>query len=203
MKRELIGGAVAVVLAGAGVAGAQVHSGTKESPAGWPVTQEVAQRRTLAVTLPALVRVHFAHQLQAAIGRQAQQRGATAEVRRLGRLMAADHERATRALRAHAREQRGLDIDAVASKADKDGAVRRHLELVKADFAALSGAQFDDRFLTAVSGAHQDSLDLMSDAWVRSEDPALRTLLNRTAPVLAQHRQIAEALRWSRVRGRS
>lgn len=202
MTRALFGGAVALVLAGAGQAEAEVNRGTKESPAGWPVTQEVTQRRTLAAALPAVVRVHFAHQLQSAIGRMAEQKAGSAEVRRLGRLIAADHERAGRELRSYA-GRRGLDLDAVATNADADGAVGRHLDLIKADFAALSGAQFDARFLAAVSGAHDDSLDLMGDAWFRSEDPTLRTVLERTAPVLAQHRQIAEALRWQRAGGRS
>lgn len=171
-----------------------VGAGDAENPAGWPSSVEASERRALGESLPALLRVHLAHQVQAQLGRLAEQRGSTPEVRRFGRLVAADHERTGRALASYAADDRTLDLNALVKRADPAGVIHQRIQRVKGELTALSGTAFDHHFLRMMAGAHDDSLTLLADARFSTQDPELRVLIDRTAPVMQQHQQIAQGL---------
>ena len=164
----------------------------------WPPEIELTTRKALEATAPILVRVHLTVALEAAVGQLAQQRGTRPEVRRLGRLVAADMARADKALVVYTREKHQLNLAEVTRIVDHTEALRRHVDEVRVQLQSLSGEAFDERFLTMMSQMPQEALEVLGEGWQMVHEPRLRAELNRIALMMEQHREIADSLRSAR-----
>jgi predicted outer membrane protein len=174
------------------VMSAAAHGQT--APPAWPPELEQAQREALDVAAPTLVRVHLATGLGASLGKLAERRGTAPEVRRLGRLVAADLARAGEALEKYTATRHQLGLHRITRIVDHTQALRRHVTEVRDQLAALQGAAFDQRFLEAMSRMPGEMLELLGEGWQAAPDPRLRAELERTAALMQQHRELADGL---------
>src|SRR5690242_9791398 len=103
------------MLLSAGPLGAQAPQqgipGTRRSPAGWPAVAEKTGQDAAAVTADILAMVYYANETKIEMGRLASSRGGSAQVRRFGALVVADHQRMNRALFGYAKSRRGITIE--------------------------------------------------------------------------------------------
>lgn len=182
----------AVLLFASAVRGAE---GTVNEAAGpWPEPLERAQRRALETLAPALVRVHLTNKLEIALGRMAEERGVRPEVRRFGRLLAADLERADAVLVRRARSDRDLDLEAATQIVDHTAALRRHVADVEGRMKAVPRGQFDEPYLLVMGELVDEALELLDEAWHSVQDHRLRTELGRLTTLMEQHGEIARTL---------
>jgi predicted outer membrane protein len=182
----------AVLLFASAVRGAEGAVGEAAGP--WPEPLERAQRRALETVAPALVRVHLTNKLEIALGRMAEERGVRPEVRRFGRLLAADLERADAVLVRRARSDRDLDLEAATQIVDHTAALRKHVADVEGRMKAVPGGQFDEPYLLVMRELVDEALELLDDAWYSVQDHRLRTELGRLTTLMEQHGEIARTL---------
>ena len=104
------------------------------------------------------------NQAELALGRLAQQRGSSGEVKQMARTMVERHSALSARLAGLARE-RGIETPLRPSSGD---------EQVRGRLAKLSGKSFDEAFKQAVADAHTRELALHRDESARGGDAGLR-----------------------------
>jgi len=164
--------------------------GTRRSPAGWPAVAEKKSQDATAITAEVLALAHYANEMSIELGKLAEQRGASAGVKRFGTLLVADHERADRALLRYATRERGLTVESTSQPGDERPEAQENMH-AKQRLRTLSGKTFDKELL-ALGVADQDrALADLRNYGQMVDDPDLRALFGKMAPILRQDLTIA------------
>jgi len=172
---------------------AQGVPGTRRSPAGWPAVAEKTGRDAAAITADILAMVYYANETKMEMGQLALSRGASAQVRRYGALVVADHERMDRALLAYAKARRGITVESTSLAADERPEMQEKAQVIQR-LRTLSGAAFDRELLAAIAPDQQQAIADIESYRLMVDDPDLRELFTKFIPVLMQHVTIAAKL---------
>ncbi len=118
------------------------------------------------------------------LGRLAQQRGATDQVRQYGQEIVADHTKANDELKRIAKEQNiTLPTEPTSAQAQTYTTVE-----------SLRGLAFDKRFAEVMISDHQDTIATFQNEASSGQDPALKTFAQNTLPTLQHHLEQAVEL---------
>jgi putative membrane protein len=128
-------------------------------------------------------RLHDANQLEIQMGRLAQERGASREVKSYGKRLVADHTAADKKLDDYLR-RRGTNIGELGttSAADPDH------ELL----ATRVGAEFDRAFGLQLVADHTKIIDMLQSARIATYDDDLRELYDKMIETQEAHRRAAQ-----------
>lgn len=118
------------------------------------------------------------------LGKLAQQKGSTAEVRAYGQTLEADHASANLNAVKTAMAA-GIDVPTAPSNAQQ----AQYKKLAK-----LSGKKFDKEFIDMSVDMHEDDVKAYGDEAKVTEDGAVATYASATLPVLQGHLQVAKDL---------
>jgi putative membrane protein len=127
-----------------------------------------------------LEKAYNINQSEIALGKLAQEKGASAEVRDFGKRLESDHQKALEQLR--------------------DAAAKSHLTLpskLESDtmhhtLSNLQGKPFDEAFIQHMVSGHQQAIDLYQQEADHGKDPALRAYAEKQLPVLKMHKDVAK-----------
>ena len=140
-----------------------------------------------------LSQIHETDQGEMKVGRLAEKKGSTAEVRHYGKELAHDHAAADRKVIALAKEENlelsppaGESVD-LQKKSNHNGAVAEMLANVK-------GNTFDRDFLEAMQKDHEEDIAKLTDVMNSTSDPKLKDLIAQLLPKLKHHQEMAEKL---------
>jgi putative membrane protein len=116
------------------------------------------------------------------LGRMAQQKGSTAEVRAFGARMVADHTRA---------------LDDLKAAAHKDGlalpnAILPQQKQLESQLSQLGGRQFDDVYMKHMVTGHGSAIDIYAQEIARGLSPALHAYAEQSLPMLESHEHAAD-----------
>jgi putative membrane protein len=184
---------VGMLLAPALVA-AQGVPGTRKSPAGWPAVAEVANQNALGYSREVIARIRQMNEIELRAGEMAQLRAGATEVGRYGRLLVADHAGADRRLVDYAARKLGMQRGPREEIPPFDRELMAQHVAATERLATLSGAEFDDAFLSMMVSDHQSAVSLLETARETVDDPDLRTIFRKVLPILRQDLWIAQTL---------
>jgi len=126
--------------------------------------------------------------LDVRLGRLAQERGASADVRAFGAMMVEKHTMAGTELKRIANRHNVPAPDAARDKDDADGPLER--------LSKLSGAEFDRAYLDLMVEEHEDAIDALEDkARDNDEHADVKDWAAKVLPDVRQHLQRAKDLR--------
>jgi putative membrane protein len=157
------------------------------------------QAKTLVAGAPAgtpadvLSQIHETDQAEMEVGRLAERKGSTADVRDFGKTLAADHSAADRKVTAVAREL-NLQLSPPAKPSSDLEKKQNHDGAVKEMLANVSGNTFDRDFLEAMSKDHQHDIEKLTEAMNSTSDPKIKDLIAQLLPKLKHHQEMAEKL---------
>ncbi len=174
--------------------GAQGVPGTRKSPAGWPAVAEVANQNALSYSREVIARIRQMNEIELRAGQMAQVRAGTAEARRYGRLLVADHAGADRRLIDYAARKLGLQRGPREEVPPVNRALMAEHVAATERMATLNGAEFDDTFLIMMVSDHQSAVSLLETARETVDDPDLRMIFRKILPILRQDLWIAQTL---------
>ena len=118
-------------------------------------------------------------------GKLAQQKGASAEVKRFGAMMVEDHAKTLKQMQALA-SRKGVELPRAPNA--KHAAAAKSLEALRDD-------AFDKRYAAMAVSDHQETLALLKKVQQGAKDEELRSFAAETVPVVSHH--LAEAQRLS------
>lgn len=158
-------GALALALAGCSAAGS--NKAVTEPVANKPNAQD----RTW------VTKTHQSNLSEIAVGKLAQQRGASKQVRSMGGTLVADHEGGDTQLRRTASK---LGLSLPLGPDAKQRAIGERL-------SHESGKTFDRDFVKTQIAAHKTAITQTTTETYQGDDAAIRTLADKTLPVLKKH----------------
>lgn len=129
-----------------------------------------------------LDKAYSINQGEIALGRLAEERGTSAQVRDFGKRLENDHQTALDQLRAVAEKER-LTMPAKVE--------REELELYQ-ELGKLSGLSFDQAFTRHMVSGHQHAIELFQEQASHGQNEALRAWAEKQLPVLKVHQDIAK-----------
>lgn len=135
-------------------------------------------------TAAVLGKLHHGNQMEIDMGKLAQEKGESKDIKAFGKALVKDHTAADKKVTALAKEQ-NIDLSANTPSMPMD-------EMNK--LKGMSGAEFDRAFAQAMLDDHQKEVDDAKAAQERTTDPKLKKLLTATIPVLEKHRDTARKL---------
>ncbi|CAN5479943.1 hypothetical protein BH18VER1_BH18VER1_20790 [soil metagenome] len=112
-----------------------------------------------------------------ALGRMAQERGFSPEIKALGAKLQADHAKMTEELAALA-QQKGVTMDIEPAATEKK---------MLSSFQAKSGAEFDREFREHMSKDHAKAMHTFEDAAKDSKDADVKAYATKSLPMLKAH----------------
>jgi putative membrane protein len=118
------------------------------------------------------------------MGKLAQQKGQSAEVKQLGQKIQQDHEQANQQLMQIA-QQKGVELQKEVSK--KDQRMIDHM-------SGMSGAEFDRMYVEHMVKDHQKDIKAFEKEANKGEDTEVKEFAQQTLPKLREHLQSAESL---------
>lgn len=125
-----------------------------------------------------LAKLHQSNGHEIAMGKLAQQKGQSKEVKAFGKTLAKDHAAADKKVLAFAKAQK-IELPTVTDhKGDMD----------------MGGAEFDAKFAQAMLDDHKKDIAEVMSARDSTTDDKLKTLLNDLLPALEKHRDTAQKL---------
>ncbi len=116
------------------------------------------------------------------LGKLAQQKGTSAHVKELGKMMEADHTKSFNEIKAFA-QSKSISIPETLTEDSKD-----NLESLQ----DKTGTDFDKAYSDMVVEHHEDAVDRFERAATESEDSEIRTLASNKLPGLKTHLRHAE-----------
>lgn len=137
---------------------------------------------------------HQVNLMEIQMGRLAQKKG-TAEVKKYGGMLAADHAKADKELMTLAKA-RGVKLTGAMSGDGDDAAHDKQMELM-AKLETLDGAAFDREYLAAMVAGHTDELARVDSALPQVSDAKVKAMLEKTSTSLQKHADGARALQAS------
>jgi putative membrane protein len=163
------------------------------------LSDSAEQTKTLIAGAPAgtpadvLSQIHETDQAEMEVGRLAEQKGSTADVRNFGKTLAHDHSAADRKVTALAREL-SVQLSPPAKPSSDLEKKQNHDGAVKEMLANVSGNTFDRDFLEAMSKDHQHDIEKLTDAMNSTTDPKIKSLIAELLPKLKHHQEMADKL---------
>jgi predicted outer membrane protein len=150
---------------------------------------------TLSFSKETMTRVHYANQLAATLGQLAEESAGVPELRRYGRLLAADRQIQDAQVLDYAYRRMGVTLGTPqwGMEAERQLVERRAGRL--ALLRTMIGADFDREFLALASDDNQSDMGLVDYARTQLDDPTLRIMFDKTMPILQQHEKIVQVLR--------
>ena len=161
----------------------------------WPDVMERTFSDAMSFSREMMARVHYANQLATQLGRLAEARASSPELRRYGRLIATDRQLPDAVVRDYASRRMGVALG------PPEFVMEAERELVQGRAAGLThlmtlqGAAFDSGLLALASNDNQSDIDLVDQVRTQLDDPSLRIIFDQTIPILEQHERILQTLR--------
>lgn len=150
---------------------------------------------TLSFSKETLARVHYANRLATMLGRLAEESAGSPELRRYGRLLAADRRIQDAQVLDYASRRMGVTLESPqwGMEAERESVQERAERL--ANLRTLVGTAFDREFLALAFDDNQSDMGLFDYARTQLDDPTLRIMFDKTMPILRQHEKIVQVLR--------
>jgi putative membrane protein len=140
-----------------------------------------------------LSQLHETDQTEMEVGRMAEKKGSTAEVRNFGKALEQDHSAADRKVTELAREL-SVQLSPPAKPSEDLEKKQNHDGAVKEMLANVSGNTFDRDFLEAMRKDHEEDIQKLTDAMNSTSDPKIKNLIAQLLPRLKHHQEMAEKL---------
>jgi len=160
----------------------------------WPETLERTFRDALSFSREMMARIHHANQLAIQVGRLAEERARSPEVRRYGKLIAADRRLQDHELLDYAATQMGMTLGPPELVMDAERDIERQRATKVAHLRTLNGISFDRELLALVWSDNRSAIELIDHARTQVDDPNLRIMFDNTLPILHQHEKIIQVL---------
>jgi putative membrane protein len=135
-------------------------------------------------TATVLGKLHHSNQMEIDMGKLAQEKGMSKEVKSYGKTLVTDHTAADKKVTALAKQEK---IELTATMPPMAGDKMAQLK-------TATGAEFDKAFARDMLEDHTKDVDEAKAARDKTTDPKLKSLLTSTIPVLEKHREIAQKL---------
>jgi predicted outer membrane protein len=161
----------------------------------WPEVMERTFSDALSFSQEMMARVHYSNQLAAELGRLAEVKTASPEVRRFGRLIAADRQLEDKQMLEYASHRMGVALGPpqFVMESERDLVMQR---MARFDYLkTVAGPDFDTEFLALALADNQTDFELIDHAATQVDDPTLRIMFDQMIPILEQHEIIMQALR--------
>jgi putative membrane protein len=140
-----------------------------------------------------LSEIHETDEGEMKVGRLAEKKGASADVRAYGKTLAHDHAAADRKVIGLAKEE-GIELPPAAGATVDLQKKENHNGAVAEMLANVSGNTFDRDFLEAMRKDHERDIAKLTDAMNSTSDPKLKRLIAELLPKLKHHEEIAQKL---------
>jgi putative membrane protein len=154
------------------------------------ITQVASTELSTAIVLS---QIHRTNLMEIALGKMAQEKASTDEVRAYADQLVQDHTNVDQMVVAMA-QQRGADLQNGAAAA-RDGphqpAREKQLEW---KLKSASGLDFDRLFLQETSADHERLIRKLEQDRQDASDDELEALIDKVMPILEQHQQLAQIL---------
>ncbi|HLI78509.1 MAG TPA: DUF4142 domain-containing protein [Candidatus Binataceae bacterium] len=141
-----------------------------------------------------LSQIHATNEAEMKVGRLAEKKGSTEDVRNYGKELARDHSAADRKVIGLAKEE-GIELAPPAGASVDLQKKENHNGAVAEMLANVSGNTFDRDFLEAMQKDHEKDIAKLTEAMNSTSDPKLKNLIAELLPKLKHHEEMAEKLR--------
>lgn len=175
-----------------GVAADDPRSGPKTG--WWPEVLERTLSDTLSFSREMMARVHHANQIAIELGRLAETRAGSPELRRYGRLTATDRQLQDAQVLDYAARRMGVVLGSPQFVMEAERELVQQRAMRVDHLRTLAGTAFDGEFLDLASSDNQSALELVDHARTQLDDPSLRIMFDQTMLILEQHERIVEQL---------
>jgi putative membrane protein len=170
---------------------ALAQSATSPAPSTGPSTKATTTQSTATTAAESLSRSDRKFVEEAAqggmaeveLGKLAQQRAASDQVKQFGSKMASDHQKANEQLKKIA-AAKGINLPADMSSSDR----REYDKLQK-----KSGADFDREYMKEMVADHKTDVKDFQSAAKSANDPDIKSFASSTLPTLQQHLDMAQS----------
>ena len=135
-------------------------------------------------TAAVLGKLHHSNQMEIEMGKLAQEKGQSKDVKSFGKTLVTDHTAADKKVAALAKQEK-IDLTAAMPPMKPDK---------MAPLKTAVGAEFDKAFASAMLEDHTKDVDEAKAARDATTDVKLKSLLDATIPVLEKHRETAQKL---------
>jgi putative membrane protein len=156
-------------------------------------TRDLMKGATTGTTADVLSRIHEVNETEIYVGKLAEKKGSTPEVRSYGKELVKDHRKADRKIQALAKAE-NLQLAPPAPISVELGRIRNHDGAEQEMLANVSGNTFDRDMLEAMVEDHQKNIDALKEIQKTSDDQKLRDLIQELIPQLTDHQEMAEKL---------
>ena len=156
-------------------------------------TRDLVKGATTGTTADVLSQIHEVNETEIYVGKLAEKKGSTAEVRSYGKELVRDHLKADRKVKALAKAE-NLQLAPPAPVSVELGRIRNHDGAEQEMLANVSGNTFDRDMLEAMVEDHQKNIDSLKAAQAASDDQKLKDLIQELIPQLTDHQEMAEKL---------
>jgi putative membrane protein len=126
-----------------------------------------------------LQQIHEINMAEVEVGRLAQEKGQSDDVRNLGKEIEKDHQDADKQVMDLAKKK-GFNLQSSGMQMDQHGEVVEHLSTVQPK-------QFDQQFLSAMIDGHGDAIKELSNAPMQIQDKDTKDLINEILPEMLDH----------------
>lgn len=187
-----------LLTAGIGMAGiflGALASGAEEtSSSGKGESDAQQQWARLSQEAKVLSKIHHTNQMEIQAGKLAMEKGHSEDVRDYGERLRRDHQNADKRLKALV-EQEDVPLVKPQPQTEKEKKQAKKQKQTMQKLQTLEGEEFDEAFLKFMVEGHQHSIQTLSKAHEKLEDPDVRDLVGKLIPILEQHLQLAKNLR--------
>ena len=159
--------------------------------AGSATTVSAAEEGTPSADQQAIYKLHLTNQAEIELGRLAQQKGQSEDVRQYGQQLSSDHSASNQEVQQVAQEA-GIQLSAAPKELSKD---REEMQKKLDQLQQAQNDDFDREFLDAMVDSHKRTIDKLSRLQQDVQDPTVRQLIDRSLPKLQQHQDQAEQLK--------
>ena len=140
-----------------------------------------------------LSQLHETDRGEMKVGRLAEKKGSTPQVRSYGKELARDHAAADRKVIGLAKEE-NLELSPPAGESADLQEKENHNGAVAEMLANVKGNTFDRDFLEAMKKDHEKDIAKLTDVMNSTNDPKLKHLIAELLPKLKHHEEMAEKL---------
>jgi putative membrane protein len=135
-----------------------------------------------------LRKLHHINQEEIKAGQLAQQKGTTPDVKDYGATLVRDHTKGDQDVKALASK---MNVDLEMMKNDARHQEKQQVHQNKMDqLQKMSGKDFDRGFAQMMVNGHREAIEMVKDARGNAK-PELKSMLDRTLPVLQKHEDMA------------
>jgi putative membrane protein len=166
---------------------AQATQATEAKPRATHVpSPEVSSKNTSAAILE---QIHQANLKEIAVGKLAEEKASSDEVRAYADQLVKDHTSADQMVVATAQKKGARLRDSAAGRREK-----AHGKVAEQKLSSASGAQFDRLFLEQTSADHKKLISELQHEREDATDDDVETLIDKIVPILQQHHDLAQIL---------